>query len=198
MSFPCSLAASLYRTSTGERRRSRTTTTTLAVRLCQMLHHACIENKSDAITVIRSVLTVETESSSVGSSANSDSGLEDELDEDLDEEFERSLSSFRAEDESLSERLYALKDMVSPSTRRRIVSTWNTSTSWAAWGGKAAGNAIWIATTSALLVGLPLALAIENETMMVQQEKEILAQQQGAQQVSILSPLVSTFPPAAR
>jgi import receptor subunit TOM22 len=73
--------------------------------------------------------------------------------------------------------------MVSPDTRRRIVDTWNTSSSWAFWGGKAAGNAIWVATTSALLIGLPLAMAIENESMMVQQEKEMLAQQQGAQQV---------------
>lgn len=49
-------------------------------------------------------------------------------------------------------------------------------------------------TTSALLVGLPLALAIENETMMVQQEKEMLAQQQGAQQVRLTFFL---FPPFA-
>jgi import receptor subunit TOM22 len=83
----------------------------------------------------------------------------------------------------LSERLYALKDIVSPTTRKRIISTWQASTSWATWGGKLAGNAVWVVTTSALLVGLPLALAIENETMMVQQEKEMLAQQQGAQQV---------------
>lgn len=91
---------------------------------------------------------------------------------------------WRAEDESLSDRIYALKDMLSPTTRKRIVSTWNATTSYGFWGGKLLGNAVWVVTTSALLVGLPLALAIENETMMVQQEKEMLAQQQGAQQVS--------------
>ena len=107
------------------------------------------------------------------SSANSDT-LSDDLEDE--EDLERALAAYRPEDETL-------KDMVSPTTRRRIAETWSTSTSWAFWGGKAAGNAVWIATTSALLVGLPLAMAIENETMMVQQEKEMLGQQQGAQQV---------------
>lgn len=104
------------------------------------------------------------------------------------DDIERELAEWRAEDETIADRLYALKDIISPSTRERIVSTWKTSTSYATWGGKLAGNAVWVITTSALLVGLPLALAIENETMMVQQEKEMLAQQQGAQQVGLISP----------
>ena len=45
------------------------------------------------------------------------------------------------------------------------------------------GNLVWIVTTSALLVGLPLALSLEDEAKIVAQEKEMLAQQQGAQQV---------------
>lgn len=102
---------------------------------------------------------------------------------DGDDEIERELAEWRVEDESIADRLYALRDIVSPTTRKRIVETWRTSTSYATWGGKLAGNAVWVITTSALLVGLPLALAIENETMMVQQEKEMMAQQQGAQQV---------------
>lgn len=106
---------------------------------------------------------------------------------DIDE-IERQLAAWRPEDETLSERLYALRDIISPSTRKRIAETWSASTSWATWGGKLAGNAVWVVTTSALLVGLPLALSIENETMMVQQEKEMLAQQQGAQQVSLKEP----------
>jgi import receptor subunit TOM22 len=38
-------------------------------------------------------------------------------------------------------------------------------------------------TTSALLIGLPLALILEDEAKVVAQENEILAQQQGTQQV---------------
>lgn len=124
-----------------------------------------------------SVVVTEEDGSDISSDAGSDVSDIDEL--------ERALSLYRPEDETLGERLYALKDMVSPSTRAKVYDTWNTSSSWAFWGGKLAGNAVWVVTTSALLIGLPLALAIENETMMVQQEKEMLAQQQGAQQVSV-------------
>jgi Mitochondrial import receptor subunit Tom22 len=48
---------------------------------------------------------------------------------------------------------------------------------------KFAGNAIWVVTTSALLIGLPLALILEDEAKVVAQENEMLAQQQDAQQV---------------
>ena len=99
------------------------------------------------------------------------------------EELDRAMARWRPEDETIADRLYALKDMVSPSTRQKLSQTWSKTYSWGYWGGRLLGNGAWIITTSALLVGLPLALSIENETMMVQQEKEMLAQQQGAQQV---------------
>ena len=54
-------------------------------------------------------------------------------------------------------------------------------------GGKLVGNLVWIVTTSALLVGLPLALSLEDEAKIVAQEKEMLAQQAGAQQVCLSS-----------
>lgn len=44
-----------------------------------------------------------------------------------------------------------------------------------------AGKLVWVVTTSALLVGLPFALAVEDESRIVAQEKEMMAQQQGAQ-----------------
>lgn len=56
--------------------------------------------------------------------------------------------------------------------------------SWAEWGLSQAGNIAWIVSTSALLVGLPLALAIEDETRITQQEREMQMQSQGQQQVS--------------
>ena len=48
---------------------------------------------------------------------------------------------------------------------------------------KILGNLIWVVTTSSLLVGLPLALAIEDESRLTMEEKSILAQQSGAQQM---------------
>lgn len=102
---------------------------------------------------------------------------------DIDETewLDSEVAKFRPEDETIADRLYALRDMVSPKTRSNIARTLSTSASWASWGGKLAGNAAWVFVTSALLIGLPVALSMENESIMIQQEKEMLAQQQGAQ-----------------
>ena len=98
-----------------------------------------------------------------------------------------SLSSVESElgDESFYERLAALKDIVPPSTRHSVSSKVSSTASFLKKGGKILGNIVWIVTTSALLVGLPLALSLEDEAKIVTQEKEMLAQQQGAQQVCI-------------
>jgi import receptor subunit TOM22 len=100
-----------------------------------------------------------------------------------------SLSSVESElgDESLYDRLTALKDIVPPSTRHSISSTVSSTASFFKKGGKILGNIVWVVTTSALLVGLPLALSLEDEAKIVAQEKEMLAQQQGAQQVRPLN-----------
>ena len=88
-------------------------------------------------------------------------------------------------EESFFDRIAALKDIVPPTTRHSIASTFTKSTSWIKRGGKLAGNVIWIVTTSALLVALPLALILEDEAKIVAQEKEVMEQQQGAQQVCL-------------
>jgi len=101
-----------------------------------------------------------------------------------------SVSSELSADESFFDRLVALVDIVPPTTRHTIFSKVSKTASFLKRGGKLAGNIVWIVTTSALLVGLPLALSLEDEAKIVAQEKEMLAQQQGAQQM--LSP--STYP----
>ncbi|KAI0042473.1 mitochondrial import translocase subunit Tom22 [Auriscalpium vulgare] len=88
-------------------------------------------------------------------------------------------------DESLLDRLAALKDIVPPTTRHSISTKISSTASFLKKGSKIAGNLIWVVTTSALLIGLPLALSLEDEAKVVAQEKELLAQQQGAQQVSL-------------
>ncbi|KAF8443080.1 mitochondrial outer membrane translocase complex, subunit Tom22 [Boletus edulis BED1] len=101
-----------------------------------------------------------------------------------------SLSSIASDvsvpDESLYDRLFALVDIVPPTTRQSFASSVSKTTSFVKKTGKVVGNIVWIVTTSALLVGLPLALSLEDEAKIVQQEQEMLAQQQGAQQM--LSP----------
>ena len=97
-----------------------------------------------------------------------------------------SLSSVESEglDESFFERLAALKDIVPPTTRHSISTRINKTASFAKRTSKVIGNIVWVVTTSALLVALPLALALEDEAKLVQQEKEMMEQQQGAQGVS--------------
>jgi import receptor subunit TOM22 len=98
-----------------------------------------------------------------------------------------SLSSVSSElstaDETIYDRLSALVDIVPPSTRHNISTKVSNTTSFFKKTGKVVGNIVWIVTTSALLVGLPLALSLEDEAKIVAQEREMMAQQQGAQQV---------------
>ncbi|KAI9463795.1 mitochondrial import translocase subunit Tom22 [Russula earlei] len=86
-------------------------------------------------------------------------------------------------DESLLDRLTALKDIVPPTTRHSLISNLSKTASFFYRTTKFAGNVIWVVTTSALLIGLPLALILEDEAKVVAQENEMLAQQHGAQQM---------------
>jgi len=86
-------------------------------------------------------------------------------------------------DESFFDRVAALVDIVPPTTRHSIASRISKTASILKRGGKLVGNVVWVVTTSALLVALPLALTLEDEAKIVAQEKEMLEQQQGAQQV---------------
>lgn len=115
-----------------------------------------------------------------GAAEDRDSDYEDESDDD-----NVSVSSAgTVDDETLYERIVALRDIVSPTTRRSISGYVSSGKSWATWATRSAGTVAWIVTTSALLVGLPLALAMEDEVRIVQQEKELQMQQSGQQQVS--------------
>jgi import receptor subunit TOM22 len=107
-----------------------------------------------------------------------------------------SLSSVESDspvDESLLDRLAALKDIVPPTTRHSLTSKLSNTASFLKRTTKIAGNVIWVVTTSALLIGLPLALILEDEAKVVAQENEMLAQQQGAQQMVSGS---SLYPPS--
>jgi len=100
-----------------------------------------------------------------------------------------SLSSIASDvsvEESFLERVAALADVIPPATRHSISSRISKTASFLRKGRKVAGNIIWVVTTSALLVALPLALSLEDEAKIVAQEKEMLEQQQGAQQVCCL------------
>ncbi|KAK8847611.1 hypothetical protein IAR55_005470 [Kwoniella newhampshirensis] len=111
---------------------------------------------------------------------------EHESDFETDSEVSSTFSDdddFSPADETIYERIAALKDMVPPQTRSNVISSYQSATSWAWWSVQGAGTLAWWVSTSALLVGLPLALAIEDETRVVQQEREMQMQSAGQQQL---------------
>lgn len=75
-------------------------------------------------------------------------------------------------EETLAERIYALRDMVPPHYRRSISETVSTISSFAKSTVNFGGNALWILSTSAFFVGVPWALALAEEQQYVQMERE--------------------------
>lgn len=67
--------------------------------------------------------------------------------------------------------------MIPASTRRSISSKVSTTTSWLTSGLVFGGKTLWVVSTSALLLGVPWALAYSEEQMIVEQERaEVMAQ----------------------
>ncbi|GAA5929894.1 Tom22p [Sporobolomyces koalae] len=126
------------------------------------------------------------------SSASSD--IDDAASDISDSELQ--LAPFDPDQETFAERFYALKDIVSPTTRAAVSDAADSTLAWTRWTANKVGNAAWIVTTSALLVGLPLLLSIEGEGALVQQEKEYLAQP-GAAQAFGAPPAPGSVPAAA-
>jgi import receptor subunit TOM22 len=79
--------------------------------------------------------------------------------------------------ETLYERILALQDIIPASARRSLSSKVNTTSSWLKSGLVLGGKTLWVVSTSALLLGVPWALAYSEEQMIVEQERaEIMAQ----------------------
>ena len=84
-----------------------------------------------------------------------------------------------ADEESFAERLLALRDMVPPTTRSYISNKVETTTSWIKSGLLFSGKTLWVVSTSALLLGVPWALAFAEEQQMVEMEKEMRMREAG-------------------
>ena len=105
-----------------------------------------------------------------------DDNYSDYSDSELDEE----------EEESILDRIAALKDIIPQKQRDRLSSGFTTVSSWSKTGATFVGKSAWVITTSMLLLVLPLALEIEKEQALVAYEKEAMQQQGAAQQVRTL------------
>lgn len=86
-------------------------------------------------------------------------------------------SNYDPTEESLAERLFALRDIVPPTTRGWIWDKVESTTSMMKSTLFFAGRATWAISVSALLVGVPFALAYgEDQNMMAMEQEERMRQ----------------------
>ena len=85
------------------------------------------------------------------------------------------------EDETLTDRFLALRDIIPPTTRSYISNKVEATTSWVKSGLLFSGKTLWVVSTSALLLGVPWALAFAEEQQMVEMEKEMRMREMGGE-----------------
>lgn len=73
--------------------------------------------------------------------------------------------------------------MVPPTYRKSVSSAASTGYSWVSRGLSLSGKTLWVVSTSALLLGVPWALAFSEEQQVQEMERE-MRMQQGANEVS--------------
>lgn len=100
---------------------------------------------------------------------------ESESESDVEDDFD-------FDSETVYDRIVALKDIVPPQSRETILSVAQTAQSYANYALNRSGAFLWALTSSALLLGVPLSLAILAETQIQEMEKE-MSLQQSAQEV---------------
>lgn len=103
----------------------------------------------------------------------------EDSDSDSDSEIE---DDFDIENETIYDRIVALRDIIPPNQRDLIVDTAQLTKSYITTAVSKGGSLLWGVTASILLLGVPLALAILAETQLQEMEKE-MSLQQSAQEV---------------
>jgi len=88
--------------------------------------------------------------------------------------------SDRTPDESLTDRLNALRDIIPPQTRAKLTNTLTTTYNGAAKTVTFGGKSLWVICTSVLLLGLPYALAFQDEQMVQEEERQRQLMSEGA------------------
>ncbi|KAK3648548.1 mitochondrial import receptor subunit Tom22 [Elasticomyces elasticus] len=103
---------------------------------------------------------------------------DDEEDWDTDDESEVSdVEDDDPEDETLLDRIVALKDIIPPTYRKSLSDATSTGYTWGARAASFSGSALWVISTSALLLGVPWALAFSEEQQVQEMEREMRMQQ---------------------
>ncbi|KAF5986998.1 mitochondrial import receptor subunit tom-22 [Fusarium coicis] len=94
-------------------------------------------------------------------------------------------SDYDPSEETLAERLYALRDIVPPTTRSWISGKANTIGN-AAWNVLSfSGKGAWVLTTSALFFGVPFALSFAEDQQLTAMEQEYNMRQSGSELLTV-------------
>ncbi|KAF5879557.1 putative mitochondrial import receptor subunit tom22 protein [Botrytis fragariae] len=109
---------------------------------------------------------------------------EDDYYTDTDSEISSDEEDNVADEETFADRISALKDIVPASTRSFISSKVDATTSWIKSGLMFGGKTLFVVSTSALLLGVPWALAFVEEQQVVEMEKEMKMREMGGELLS--------------
>src|SRR5271163_1439873 len=89
-------------------------------------------------------------------------------------------TAYTEPNETLTDRIIALKDIIPPRTRARIVSTTSSIYSFTGSAITYGGKGLWVLATSAFLLGIPYALALGQEQEIMEEEKRQGMMSEGA------------------
>lgn len=101
-----------------------------------------------------------------------------------DAESELEVDDDDVENETLLERIAALKEIIPPQTRNRIFTYSDLARLTLCSGLNTSGKILWALTSSVLLLGIPLSIAILSETQLQELEKEMTVQQAAPEVIS--------------
>ncbi|KAK3399135.1 mitochondrial import receptor subunit tom-22 [Sordaria brevicollis] len=105
----------------------------------------------------------------------------EEDDEDFtDTDSEISVDSDYESQETLADRLHALRDMVSPTTRGWFYHKYETTTNFVKSTLSFAGRAAWAVSVSGLLIGVPFAIAFAEDQNYAAMEQEARMRELGS------------------
>lgn len=90
-------------------------------------------------------------------------------------------SEYDPESETLADRLYALRDIIPPTTRGYISAKVDAVAGAVGATLSFGGKALWVVSSSALLLGVPWALAWAEEQQVVEMEKEMKMREMGSE-----------------
>ncbi|PBP23357.1 mitochondrial import translocase, subunit Tom22 [Diplocarpon rosae] len=122
---------------------------------------------------------VEVEDESFETKQAGPSDNEDDYYTDTDSEISTDDEENITGEESLADRLLALRDIIPPTTRSYISNKIDTTTGWIKSGLLFSGQTLWVISTSALLLGVPWALAYADEQHVMEMENEMRMREAG-------------------